>query len=63
MKKWAARHHHHRMEALTAQYAHLDAEQRTEAFESDVSKLATMLEPVAAVKVLDKIRDRLRIHR
>ena len=58
-----ARHHQHRMEQLTAQYAHLDAEQRAVAFEADVLKLSTVLEAPCAVKVLEKVVLKLRVHR
>jgi hypothetical protein len=58
-----AKHHHHRLEALLIQYSHLNAEQRADALEIDILALASMLEGAQAVRVLDKITAKLRVHR
>lgn len=64
MKNFKRAHHHRRrLELLTAQYTHLDTEQREENFEADVLKLATVLDPVRVVRILDKIAEKLRVHR
>lgn len=67
MKPWqkARRHHHHqRLTALLVQYAHLDLEQKLEAFKLDVTALANTIPPhEGAVRILEEIADSLRGHR
>jgi hypothetical protein len=60
-----ARHHHHqRLSALLIQYAHLDLEQKLEAFGRDVGALADIIDrPEAAARVLEQLLLKLRVHR
>lgn len=57
------KHHHHRVQALLVQYAHLNAEQRLEAIEADIEMLAATIEGARAAAVLEKIASKLRVHR
>lgn len=63
MKTWQRRHHHHhnRLAALLIQYKHLTLEQKIIALEEDLWELAKDIP--GAVTVLDKIAERLRVHR
>jgi hypothetical protein len=57
------KHHHHRVHALLIQYDHLDKEQRLEAIEEDIAALAATVDGAQAVRVLEKIAAKLRVHR
>jgi len=65
MKKGQRRkaHHHHRLHALLIQYAHLTDEEKAEAMEADILEIASMLDGAQAARVLDKIREKFRVHR
>jgi hypothetical protein len=56
-------HHHHRINALLIQYDHLNAEERLLAFEEDTLALAEKLDREQAGKVMDKLREKMRVHR
>jgi ABC-type hemin transport system substrate-binding protein len=57
------KHHHHRVNALLVQYAHLNAEQRLDAIEADIEMLAATIEGARAAQVLEKVAAKLRVHR
>lgn len=54
------KHHHHRMTSLLLQYSHLNEEQKREAFESDVLRIAEALDAAGVVRVLEKIISKLK---
>jgi hypothetical protein len=57
------KHHHHRVSALIVQYAHLNAEQKEEAMEADVAAIASMLDQAQAIRVMEKLIVKFRVHR
>jgi hypothetical protein len=60
--KWQrAHHHHHRISGLLAQYAHLNIEEKIEAFEQDVSALAIAVPE--AWKILERIANKIKARR
>lgn len=61
--KRAKAHHHHRVGALLIQYDHYTAEQRADAFEADVFALAAKLDAEQAGRIIDKLREKMRVHR
>jgi hypothetical protein len=63
MKKGKRRkaHHHHRLEALRVQYAHLNIEEKLEALEHDIWELIKDIP--GAFRILERIAEKQRVHR